>query len=226
LLAGGGVTAMPVAQSFSVTAFASSDHPKAAPCRAELLATLGTLMPANFNSLGIDVPPTCFDGASGNFGTRFEDVITTGAQPAYAAALVARANQLFPGVNLTAVQIAARASFGGTCIGCHHRPDQPQYRDLGQGLTLPVPSALPGESFDDIDFTQVNNLREEPCAADGSDAVQTCFKLSPVLGGIFLPHRKTVLESYLRTPVGAFRPPPPGQTSARTIGGTPNGRTH
>jgi hypothetical protein len=226
LLAGGGAVAMPVAQSFSVTAFIASDHPKAAPCRAELLTTLGTLLPPNFNSLGIDVPPACFDGASGNFGTRLEDVITAGSQPEYAAALQARANELSPGANLTPIQVAARASFSGTCIGCHHRPDQPQYRDLGQGLTLPVVTPQPGESLDDVDFTQVNNLREEPCAATGADAAQTCFKLSPVLGGIFLPHRLTVLEGYLRTPVGTFQPPAPGQTSTHTIGGTPNARTH
>jgi hypothetical protein len=102
----------------------------------------------------------------------------------------------------------------------------PQYRDLGQGLTLPVVPVLPGETPDDVDFTQVNNLREEACAAEGADAAQTCFKLSPVLGGIFLPHRKTVLENYLRTPVGAGGRYAPGQTSTHTIGGTPNARSH
>lgn len=226
LLEGGGAVAMPVAQSFSLTAFSGADHPKTAPCREELLATLGTLLPANPNALGIDVPPPCFDGASGNFGTRFEDVITVGGQPAFAAALESRASELVPGIGLTAVQLAARASFSGTCIGCHHRPDSPQYRDLGQGITLPVVTPEPGESLDDVDFTQVNNLREEPCAAEGPDAAQTCFKLSPVLGGIFLPHRKAVLENYLNTPPGTFEPPPPGQTSTHTIGGTPNARTH
>ncbi len=92
------------------------------------------------------MPAACFDGASGNFGTRFEDVITVGGQPAWAAALEAKAQQLFPAANLSAVQIAARAQFSGTCIGCHHRPDEPQYRDLGQGLTLPAVPVLPGEN--------------------------------------------------------------------------------
>jgi hypothetical protein len=226
LLAGGGAVAMPVAQSFSMTAVVSNDHPKTAPCRAELLNTLNTLMPANLNSLGIDVPPPCFDGASGNFGTRMEGVISSGGQPEFAAALEARAAELAPAANLTALQIAARAEFVGTCIGCHHRPDEPQNRDLGQGLILPAVTPLPGETLDDIDFTQVNNLREEPCAPEGADAAQACFKLSAVLGGIFLPHRKTVLENYLRTPLGTFRPPATGQTSTHTIGGTPNARTH
>jgi hypothetical protein len=176
--------------------------------------------------LGIDVAPPCFDGASGNFGTRPEDIIAGGGQPEFASALQARAVQLAPAANLTAVQVAARLSFGGTCIGCHHRPDSPQYRDLGQGLTLPIVTPGPGETLDDVDFTQVNNLKEEPCAATGPDATQNCFKLSPVLGGIFLPHRKTVLEQYLNTPAGTFRPPAPGQISARTVGGTPNSRTH
>ncbi len=59
----------------------------------------------------------------------------------------------------------------------------------------------------------------------GADAAQTCFKLARA-GRIFLPHRRTVLENYLRTPVGSYRPPAPGQTSTHTIGGTPNARTH
>jgi hypothetical protein len=225
LNAGGGATAMPVAQSFSMAAF-GNNHEKAAQCRAELLATLGTLIPADINALGIDVPPACFDGSSGNFGTRMEGIILANGDPAWSAALESRAHELFPAANLTALQIAARAEFSGTCIGCHHRPDEPQNLDLGQGLTLPVVKPLPGETQDDVDFTQVNNLRVEPCATEGTDAAQSCFKLSPVLGGIFLPHRKTVLENYLRTPVGSFHPPAAGQTSTRTIGGTPNARTH
>ena len=215
---------MPVAQSPAIAAFSSDADPKSALCRQELLNSLGTLIPANFNFMGVDLPPACFDGASGNFGTRLEDVI--GSQPDFASALVTRANQIFPGVNLTAQQIMARAMFSGTCIGCHHRPDSTASRDLGQGLILPVVTPTPPETQDDIDFTQVNNLREEPCAAEGTDAAQLCFKLSPILGGTFLPHRKTVLESYLRSPVGTFRPPPAGQSSTRTIGGSPNARTH
>ncbi|MFZ5890458.1 MAG: hypothetical protein ACOY0T_05260 [Myxococcota bacterium] len=230
LVADGTVTTMPVAQSVA-TQIVSNDpqygeHPKSEQCRQELLSTLGTLIPANFNSLGVDVPPACFDGASTNFGARLESGIMAPERASYASALVARAEQIFPGVNLSAQQIAARAQFSGTCIGCHHRPDMPEARDLGQGLILPVPTIGPNETADDVSFTQVNNLRTEPCAADGPDAARNCFKLSPVLGSIFIPHRKTVLENYLRTPVGTYRPPAPGTTSARTIGGTPNARTH
>ncbi|MGC4091478.1 MAG: hypothetical protein QM756_27090 [Polyangiaceae bacterium] len=217
---------MPIAQSYSMSVFGSTNHPSSAVCSQELLNTLGTLTPLspNFNSMGLDVLPECFDGTSGTFGNRFEDLVPT--QPTFAAQLAARANQTAPGSNLTATQIAARLMFGGTCIGCHFRPDETKYRDLGQGLTLPVTTALPGELIDDVAFTQVNNLRLEPCAASGADAAQNCFKLSPTLGGIFLPHRKAVLEAYLNTPVGTFQPPAPGTKSALTIGGTPNARTH
>jgi hypothetical protein len=226
--ADGSALHMPVAQSFAVTAFASSDHPKAAQCRQELLNTLGTLTPAspNLNFLGLDVSPTCFDGASGNFGNRPEELVALGVQPEFTAALQARAAVLAPAANLSAVQIAARVSFGGTCIGCHFRQDQAAQRNLGQGLVLPVVTPVGAESLDDVDFTMVNNLRQEPCAASGPDAAQNCFKLSPTLGAIFLPHRKSVLESYLNTPAGTFQPPPAGQRSALTIGGAPNARTH
>jgi hypothetical protein len=219
--ANGSAAELPVAQSLGGF---SSTH----ACGPELLNTLGTVTPApaNFNSLGIDVPPSCFDGASTTASFRPEDVIAGGGDPNFASALQARAAQLAPAANLTALQVAARVSFGGTCVGCHFRQDQPRYRDLGQGLVLPVVTPLPGESIDDVDFTMVNNLRTEPCAANGPDATLTCFKLLPVLGQIFLPHRKTVLESYLNAPVGSFPPPAPGTKSARTIGGTPNARTH
>jgi hypothetical protein len=91
---------------------------------------------------------------------------------------------------------------------------------------LPAVTLAPGESNDDVDFTHVNNLKKEPCSVDGPDAAQLCFKLSPVLGGIFLPHRKTILESYLRSPVGTFHPPAAGQVSTRAIGGTPMARSN
>ena len=68
--ANGSAVELPVAQSFSPSTFGATGHAKAATCSQELLNTVGTLTPApaNFNSLGIDVAPTCFDGASGNFG--------------------------------------------------------------------------------------------------------------------------------------------------------------
>lgn len=224
--ANGSAAELPVAQSYGLGVFGATSHPNSALCSQELLNTLGTVTPLspNFNSLGLDVPPQCFDGASGTFGTRLEDLVP--GQSAFSAQLAARANQTAPGSNLTATQIAARLMFGGTCIGCHFRPDQPQYRDLGQGLTLPVTTPVAPDTIDDVAFTQVNNLKTEPCAATAPDSAQNCFKLSPVLGGIFLPHRKSVLEAYLNTPVGTFQPPAPGTTSARNIGGGPNARTH
>jgi len=174
LLAGGGAVVMPVAQSLPVTMFSADsefgEHPKAAGCRTELLDGLATLIPANVNTLGIDLSPACFNGASNNFDARFEDGIVRPEFASFAGALEARARAIFAGANLTAVQIAARAEFSGTCIGCHQRPDRTSSRDLGQGLLLPVVAVGPDDPIDNVDFTQVNNLRQEPCAADGADA--------------------------------------------------------
>src|SRR5262245_62556660 len=118
--------------------------------------------------MGIDLSPACFDGFSTNFLARFEEAIVRPERAAFASALVARAQQLFPSANLTATQIAARAEFSGTCIGCHFRPDLTPSRDLGQGLTLPVVTLQPGDLVDDVAFTQVNNKRLEPCAPSGA----------------------------------------------------------
>jgi hypothetical protein len=227
LLAGGGAIVMPVAQSLPVVMFKDPDpvngpHPKAALCQNELLGGLATLLRADFNALGIDLAPDCFNSESTNDDPRFENNITLSSQSAFAGALVARAQALAPQAALTATQIAARAEFAGTCIGCHQRPDATASRDLGQGLTLPVVTLQGDDERDVVDFTQINNRRTEPCAAAGPDAARTCFKLSPVLGGIFLPHRKEVIESYLAAPPGTFRAP--STPSTLTVGGSPRSR--
>jgi hypothetical protein len=228
LLAGGGVDIVPVAQSLTTMMFsddsAGGENPKAAGCRSDLLAGLGTLIPANPNFMGLDISPDCFDGESTNFLARFEEAIQRPERAAFASALVARAQQIFPGANLTATQIAARGEFAGTCIGCHFRPDTTASRDLGQGITLPIVPTSDADPVDNVAFTQVNNLRQEPCAPSGPDAAQQCFKLSPVVSGIFLPARVAVLENYLHTPLGTFHANPGGARSALNIGGAPNGR--
>jgi len=226
LRVGGGVDIVPVAQSLTTTMFSIDssgiENPKAAGCRDNLLAGLATLIPANPNFMGVDISSDCFDGESTNFQARFEDAIQDPSRATFASALVARAQQIFAGANLTATQIAARAEFSGTCIGCHFRPDTTASRDLGQGLTLPVVPTSDADPVDNVAFTQVNNLRQEPCATSGPDAGQQCFKLSPVLSGIFLPARVGVLENYLHTPLGTFHPNPGGARSALNIGGAPN----
>jgi hypothetical protein len=226
LLAGGGVDIVPVAQSLTTKMFSNdsdgTENSKAAGCRDNLLAALGTLIPANPNTMGLDLSPDCFDGESTNFVARFEDAIRDPARAAFASALVARAQAIFPGANLTATQIAARGEFSGTCIGCHFRPDTQASRDLGQGITLPIVPTSDADPIDIVAFTQVNNLRQEPCASSGPDAAQQCFKLSPVLGGIFLPARQAVLESYLHAPAGTYHANAGGARSTLNVGGAPN----
>ena len=182
LLAGGGAVAMPDAQSLPVDMFKDpvpdrGPHPKAALCQRELLDGLSTLLRSDVNALGIDLAPDCFAGESTNSDPRFEDNIGLPSQAAFANALEARAQALAPQANLTATQIAARAEFAGTCIGCHQRFDETASRDLGQGLTLPVVVLQGNDERDSVDFTQINNLRTEPCAASGPDAAQTCFQI-------------------------------------------------
>lgn len=225
--AGGTATAMPVAQSLPVVMFkaphpVNGPHPKAALCRNQLLDRLDTLLRPDVNALALDLAPECFNGESTSSDDRFEESITNPSQQAFADALVTRARALAPQATLTATQLAARAQFAGTCVGCHQRFDNTASRDLGQGLQLPVVTLQGDEERDAVDFTMINNLRTEPCASSGPDAAQTCFKMSPVLGEIFLPHRKTVLEGFLAAPPGAF--PAPTTPSTLTIGGAPRTR--
>jgi hypothetical protein len=225
--AGGGATAMPVAQSLPEAMFEDPDpvngaHPKAALCQGELLDSLATLLGPSIDSLGVNLAPDCFNSESSNEQDRFEEDIINPSQKAFADALVSRAQALAPQASLTATQIAARAEFSGTCIGCHQRFDKTASRDLGQALTLPVVTLGEGDERDAVDFTQINNLRTEPCAASGPDAAQTCFKLSPVLASLFLPHRQDVLEGFLASPAGTFHAP--STPSTVTVGGAPRSR--
>ncbi|HET9955916.1 MAG TPA: hypothetical protein VFQ61_15510, partial [Polyangiaceae bacterium] len=160
-----------------------------------------------------------FGGESASFHTRIEEGLSLPEMADFASRVEQRARELDPGSNLTAAQIGARAEFGATCVGCHHRLDRPLSRDLGQNLTLPVVDIPPGDQ-DIKSFTQVNNREFEPCAANGTDQSQSCYLLSPALREIFLPKRKETLERYLQFP-GTFGPLPNGQSSTKTVSGTP-----
>jgi hypothetical protein len=222
LLAGGSVTVEPVAQSLPDPVFSTdttSPQPKQDQCRQDLLSSVPLLLASQPAELNINLTPACFGSESTSIAPRAE--VSIAQLPAYGASLVAAA----PGAGLTASQIAARAEFAGTCVGCHLiRPVGAQgttTADLGAGLLLPAVSFA--DNADLVGFTQVNDLSIVPCSSDGTDDTRNCRAPSAVLRGFFLPHRKQVVEDYL-TRVGAFGPLPAGQVSTANLGLQPLAR--
>lgn len=90
-------------------------------------------------------------------------------------------NDMIQGSGLTPENIADRARFAGSCIGCH---EEATGLDLGRGVESPFT----------LGFVHVTEERKEDCEDDPSE---NCFAISPALKEVFLPHRKTVMKGFL-----------------------------
>jgi hypothetical protein len=110
------------------------------------------------------------------------------------------------GTKLTAQNVVDRA-LTQSCAGCHELGPK---RALGNGLVWP----------DSLGFTQITE--QFPIAAPEGGAR---FRISPALTGTFLPHRKQVLESFLKAPPSCQPTPSPpaggspSQSRISTLGG-------
>jgi hypothetical protein len=89
---------------------------------------------------------------------------------------------------LSADDLAARARFAGSCIGCHMEAGG---SSLGNGLTAPFQG----------DFVQVNEFGIETCGNG------LCFSVSDALRNVFLPHRARVTQSLVEGPRCGVSPP-------------------
>jgi hypothetical protein len=103
----------------------------------------------------------------------------------------ARLNEIGAPFNLNGIDIANRARFTGSCIGCHI---ESSFLDLGNGLVAP-----PRE-----DFVHVNEFILEPCGNGG-----TCFGVSSALSSVFLPHRQRVSQALIEGGICGSTPPDP-----------------
>ncbi|HVZ35102.1 MAG TPA: hypothetical protein VG963_21900, partial [Polyangiaceae bacterium] len=104
--------------------------------------------------------------------------------------------------------IAARARFAGSCIGCHQESSG---AFLGAGVSAPF----------QFDFVHVSERAILPCD-DGSG---NCFAISDALRSSFLPHRQQVMASLLGSGSCAGAPPAFAASSSASLGsltGTPS----
>lgn len=162
-----------------------SGAPQGEACRESFLraAELG-LTTDNLSAMSFPVDEACKDSESRNdFSQDYAGQLRSGSG-AFAAELAALGAPL----GLSADELAARARFAGSCMGCHMEAGGSL---LGNGLAAPFQG----------DFVQVSELGLEDCGNG------LCFSVSDALRNVFLPHRARVTQSLVEGPRCGELPP-------------------
>lgn len=153
-------------------------NPVGTQCRDAMLDALPGLLGDDVATLGWTIPEACRSSESVEFQDFYEDHLLSGSG-SFVTEIEAEIAAVAPGSGLDAADVARRAQFGGSCIGCH---EHSAGVSLGGGLVAP-PS---------LGFVHVSEELTEPCG-DGSE----CFAISPALGEAFLPQRMSALHQVL-----------------------------
>ena len=148
--------------------------PQGPPCRQAMLDALPGLLVDDVATMGWVIPEACRSSESVEFQDFYEDHLVSGTG-SFSAAIDAQIQALDPGSPLGAADVARRAQFAGSCIGCHEHTNE---ISLGGGLTAPS----------SLGFVHVDEQILEPCD-DGA----SCFAISPALSEHFLPSRQQAL---------------------------------
>ncbi|MEX1366967.1 MAG: hypothetical protein AB1Z98_27820 [Nannocystaceae bacterium] len=159
---------------------AFSGVPVAASCRQDLVTSVPSLMGDDPNLLALQVSDACLAAESANhvIANNYPFFLAQGSgtlQASLQAAMLAHD----PTTPLTVFDLAQRARFAGTCIGCH---EETNGFDLGDGLIAPSSAG----------FVHTNEQIMEPCG-DGA----SCFAISDAVEHSFLPFREQVMEEFL-----------------------------
>ncbi len=192
----------------------TSALPQAASCRESFLASIPNLLSDNLATMGFPVGEACQDAESPNdfFRQDYPTHLGFGS-----GAFSDEIETLIDGSGLSAFDVAGRARFAGSCIGCHIESSG---ASLGRGVFAPP----------QFDFVHVSEFATESCPEGG-----TCFGISEALRTVFLPHRIDVQRNFLATSGSCGEPAPdPGgfdggvaplaesrAATSRTLGGQP-----
>jgi hypothetical protein len=140
-------------------------------CREAFLESLQGVLIDEPAAMTFVVPQECKDAESRNsFEQDYGSQMSQGS-----GVLVDQIDAIANNFGLSAFDIANRASFAGSCIGCHN---EQVGRDLGNGVSAPF----------SLDFVHVGESTET--CPDGN----SCFATSSGLKDTFLPHRIDVLS--------------------------------
>lgn len=157
----------------------NSGLPQGEECRQSFLSALEGVVTDDLSRMSFVVDAACKDSESRNDGS--EDYAAQ-LSPGFRSQID---KQLaFLGSSLSADDVANRARFAGSCIGCHNEASQ---SFLGNGVLAPRSD----------DFPQLQES-PSPCR-DGEPG--TCFTTSNALNTVFLPGRLMVLSNLLGVPV-------------------------
>ncbi|MCH9686862.1 MAG: hypothetical protein K0V04_35840 [Deltaproteobacteria bacterium] len=155
-------------------------------CQKGIVNTVGNLMNDNPNLMAVDVPPECLAAESPTgFANEYDDHLANGSigPLSLTAAIQAEILANDPSSTLTPTDIARRAVFAGACMGCHQLSNFGANNNLGNGVSAPQ----------SLGFVHTSEFSQENC---GDGDVQ-CFVISNALKDSFLPHRKSVMDTYL-----------------------------
>jgi len=194
------VERLPLTQSIAVSALLE-EHPKREQCIKGLLSSIPSLLSEDPNLMRLGVGSECFAATNSTTETTLSaGVLTAPLGPDLRERLDEYLADNYPELGLTGLAIAHRATFAGTCAGCHVVGDSPW-------------SNAHNVSHVSRDFMQA-------CASSGPDATRRCYARSTVLNTLFIPHWTSVLDEFLRHP-GTYGPLPGGESSVTAIDGAP-----
>ena len=151
----------------------SINLPQGPACRQSFLDAVDQLLTNDPSEMSFVVDSSCKDAESRNDFSQFYD-----AQ--LGSGFRTQLEQRLAGTGLSADDLANRADFAGSCIGCHNEANG---QFLGNGVSAPFSN----------DFVHV---LEFPSSCGNNDPGQ-CFQPSPALTNVFLPSRLQVMSKIL-----------------------------
>ncbi|MGC4094446.1 MAG: hypothetical protein QM756_42350 [Polyangiaceae bacterium] len=157
----------------------NSGLPQGEACRQNFLAAVDGLLTPDTGQMSFVVDQQCRDAESRNdFSQAYAFQMSDGFRGQLQARLA--------GTGLTADEVANRAQFAGSCMGCHQESSG---ANLGLGVQAPFSS----------DFPHVTEFSSTDCGA--RNAGSSCFPTSTALKDLFLPSRLNTLTSLLGVPI-------------------------
>lgn len=154
----------------------NSGHPQGEACRENFLTALDGVLTNDMSVMAFVVDGACKNSESRNDFFTEDYAAHLGNSPGFRSQLEEKL--LSVGSKLTPEDVANRARFSGSCIGCHM---EGRGQNLGDGVISPFPS----------DFPQVVEFATQ-C---GDAPSEGCFQTSNALTNVFLPGRMNVLAA-------------------------------
>ncbi len=165
--------------------------PQGPACRENFLSALEGVLTDDMSQMSFVIDGPCKNSESRNdFSEDYSSQLSDGFRGELEARLV--------GTGLNADDIANRAQFAGSCIGCHM---EARGRFLGNGVFAPGP----------FDFPQVTEFAQQCTGGEQG----SCFPPSNALTETFLPGRLQVMSNLLGVPI----PPNPCNGGGGGFGG-------